>query len=206
MGWASRRRQEQRRNTASHRSHPESRRPQEDLRLSERLVDLVAPYREDRLTSDRYEMLIGAAATAWNLSLLSEPERPDALRQAFRKARVKDVEAASDMIVTLMRRKEHCFPTIIELSSAGLDVCRRQALVVELCPLRAATLGPIAKGCHLRAFAQFAAGRGHSSARRFLVRYADCTCGCACICERGPNAAARTPRRELCVLQRPWLT
>ena len=55
-------------------------------------------------------MLIGAAATAWNLSLLSEAQRAEALRQAFRKAKVEDVEATAEMIVTLIRRKEQLFP------------------------------------------------------------------------------------------------
>jgi hypothetical protein len=108
MGWASRTRQE-RGSNGLHRVRRESRRPKEDLRLSERLVDLIAPYRDDGLTSQRYELLIGAAATAWNLSLLAEAERPAALRQAFRKANVRDVEAA-EVIVMLMRRKEQLFP------------------------------------------------------------------------------------------------
>jgi hypothetical protein len=98
------------------------------LRLSERLVDLIAPYREEGLTSQRYEMLIGAAATAWNLSLLPEAERPEALRRAFRKANVREVEAAAEVIVKLMRRKEQLFPddnrTIVswEVSESG-DQC-----------------------------------------------------------------------------------
>ena len=78
--------------------------------MSERLVDLIAPYREDGLPRDRYEALIGAAATAWNLSLLSEAERPEALRDAFKKAKVKDIEPAAKVIVTLMSRKEQMFP------------------------------------------------------------------------------------------------
>jgi hypothetical protein len=73
-------------------------------------VDLIAPYREDDLAPERYELLIGAAATAWNLSLLPEPERPAALRQAFHRAKVRDVEAAAEVIVALMRRKEELFP------------------------------------------------------------------------------------------------
>lgn len=110
MGWASRRRQIRDSNGRSHRQHRGSRRPKQDLRLSERLVDLISPYREDGLTSQRYEMLIGAAATAWNLSLLPAAEQPAALRQAFRNAKVKDVEAAAEVIVALMRRKEQLFP------------------------------------------------------------------------------------------------
>ena len=128
MGWASRRRQERRSNAGSHPLRQESRRPTDDLRLSERLVDLIAPYREEGLTSQRYETLIGAAATAWNLSLLPEAERPAALRGAFRKAEIRDVEAAAEVIVTLMRRKEQLFPhdnrTIVswEVSESG-DQC-----------------------------------------------------------------------------------
>jgi hypothetical protein len=110
MGWASRSRQGRVSSGRSHGQHRDSRRPKEDLRLSERLVDLIAPYREDGLTSQRYEMLIGAAATAWNLSLLPTAERPDALRQAFRNAKIRDVEPAAEVIVALMRRKEQLFP------------------------------------------------------------------------------------------------
>lgn len=110
MGWASRTRQERCTNAGSRRHRQESRRPKEDLRLSERLVDLIAPYREEGLSSGRYEQLIGAAATAWNLSLLSDGERPDALRDAFRNAKVRDIEAVAEVIVTLMRRKEELFP------------------------------------------------------------------------------------------------
>lgn len=110
MGWASRRKRERSSSESSQRQQRDSWRPKEDVRLSERLVDLIAPYRDDNLTSRRYEMLIGAAATAWNLSLLSDTERHDALRQAFRNAKVRDVEAAAEVIVTLLRRKEQLFP------------------------------------------------------------------------------------------------
>ena len=109
MGWASRRRQIHSNERRQH-QHRVCRRPKEDVRLSERLVDLIAPYREDGLTSQGYEMLIGAAATAWNLSLLPAPEQPAALRYAFRNANVRGVEAAAEVIVGLMRRKEQLFP------------------------------------------------------------------------------------------------
>ena len=65
MGWASRtRRQEQGANAGSHRAARASKRAKEDLRLSERLVDLIAPYRDAYLTRERYEELIGTGATA----------------------------------------------------------------------------------------------------------------------------------------------
>jgi len=110
MGWASRRRQENGSNAKDHYGRRQSRRPKDDLRLSERLVDLIAPYRESGFTPERYEMLIGAAATAWNLSLLSDAERPEALRQSFHHAKVRDVEGVAEVIITLMRRKEQLFP------------------------------------------------------------------------------------------------
>ena len=126
MGWASRtRRQEQGPNTGNYRAARASRRPKQDLRLSERLVDLIAPYRAGDLTRERYEALIGAAATAWNLSISPEPERLEALKQALRDAKTSDVQAHSDLILELMRRKEALFPdddrTIVhwEVSESG---------------------------------------------------------------------------------------
>ena len=110
MGWASHRKKEEGSNAQYQRVRREARRPKEDLRLSERLVDLIAPYRADGLTPQRHEMLIGAAATAWNLSLLPETERPEALREAVRSAKVREVEAIVEVIGTLMRRKEQLFP------------------------------------------------------------------------------------------------
>jgi hypothetical protein len=125
MGWASRRRQDQGGNAADHHIRPKSLRPKEDWRLSERLVDLVAPYREDDFTLERHDMLIGAAATAWNLCLLPEAERPEALRQFFRGAKVRDVEGMGELIVALMRRKEQLFPddhrTIVSWEVSELD-------------------------------------------------------------------------------------
>jgi hypothetical protein len=110
MGWASRRRQEQGSNARDHHVRRNSRRPKEHSRLSERLVDLIAPYREDGFTPERYELLISAAAMGWNLSLLSETERPEALRKCFRRAKVRDVEGVAQVIISLMRRKEQLFP------------------------------------------------------------------------------------------------
>ena len=110
MGWASRRRMEQGSSARYERMRGAARRPKEDLRLSERLVDLIAPYREDSPTPQRYEMFICAAATAWNLSLLPEAERPVALREALRNAKVREDEAIVEVIGTLLRRKERLFP------------------------------------------------------------------------------------------------
>ncbi len=111
MGWASRLRSGQ----GVRGGHPDTvpaRRPRkEDLRVSERLVDLIAPYREEGLNREDYETLIAAAAIAWNLSLLPKGERPEALRKAFRHAKVKNAQHQAEMIVELLRRKEQLFPT-----------------------------------------------------------------------------------------------
>jgi len=110
MGWASRNtaNRDQRPHRNEHRT--ERRTPKEDLRLSERLVDLIAPFREDGLTGDDYKELIAAAASAWNLSLLPEPERQAALDQVFRNARVKNRQEPAELIVALMQRKSQLFP------------------------------------------------------------------------------------------------
>jgi len=125
MGWASRRKQEHGGGAKGHHVRRGLGGQKEDSRLSERLVDLIATYREDGVAPERYEMLIGAAATAWNLSLLPEAERPEALRQSFRCAEVRDVESAAEVIVALMRRKEHLFPgdqrTIVSWEVSELD-------------------------------------------------------------------------------------
>ncbi len=111
MGWASRRpRDLGARDARPHWRRPK-RPPKEDRRLSERLVDLIAPYREDGLQRERYEALIAAAATAWNLSLLQEPERSAAMSDALRKIRGNSAALdLAELVVTLMRRKEHLFP------------------------------------------------------------------------------------------------
>jgi len=110
MGWASRTRLKQGSQAKADHVRRQSRRPKEDWRLSERLVDLIAPYRENGLPPERYEMLIGAAATAWNLSLLPEARRPEVLRESLRGTKASDAEGAAELIVTLMRRKEQLFP------------------------------------------------------------------------------------------------
>jgi hypothetical protein len=111
MGWASHWRQNQVPAVNAHAPRPPRIQPKEDPRLSERLVDLIAPYCEDALTLRRYEMLIGAAASAWNLSLLPERERPEALREAVRTLSIDDANSVADLVEALMRRREELFPT-----------------------------------------------------------------------------------------------
>ncbi len=108
MGWASR--SNVNRVQSAGRQNTEPRAPKEDLRLSERLVDLIAPYREDDLTADDYKTLIAAAASAWNLSLLPGQERGEALAQALRHAGARNRQEPAELIAALMQRKQQLFP------------------------------------------------------------------------------------------------
>ena len=110
MGWASRSSANRGERPRGNDHGRERRALKKDIRLSERLVDLIAPYREDGLTGDDYKALIAAAASAWNLSLLPEQERQEALGQAFRKARIKNRQEPAELIVALMQRKKQLFP------------------------------------------------------------------------------------------------
>lgn len=56
MGWASRRKQERGSTARDRHVRRKSWRPKEDVRLSERLVNLTAPYREDGVTPERHEL------------------------------------------------------------------------------------------------------------------------------------------------------
>ena len=137
MGWASRQKRQHGRDSEARHPRLVSRRPKEDLRVSERLADLIAPYREDACTLDRYERLLGVAVAAWNLSLLPEAERPEALRQSFRREKVRHWEGVAEVIGTLMRRKEQLFPddprTILswEVSDSGGEFHLSVASLVE---------------------------------------------------------------------------
>ncbi len=106
MGWASRSNVNRAQRSARHGT--DRRAPKEDLRLSERLVDLIAPYPEDELTADDYKTLI--AASAWNLSLLSEQERGEAFAQALPHAGARNRQEPGKLIAALMQRKQQLFP------------------------------------------------------------------------------------------------
>jgi len=110
MGWASRSRRNRKAAGGSKAARPARTQPKQDLRLSERLVDLIAPYRDDRLTLKAYQALIGAGAAAWNLTLLRDREREQAFRKAVAGAAAKDRDAVGDILMALVRRKEHLFP------------------------------------------------------------------------------------------------
>ncbi len=109
MGWASRYRRSLGQRPAPERG-TRRRVPKDDLRISERLVDIIAPYREDGLGLHEYRALIGAAATAWNMTLLPENERGPALQGALRDIRVVNAEEPVRLITALIQRKEQLFP------------------------------------------------------------------------------------------------
>lgn len=79
-----------------------------EAKLSERLIELIAPLREPGMEHDEYDGLLKFAAVAWNLSLLPEDKRREAMDRALvdfpqLRAFQADLEASID-------RKAALFP------------------------------------------------------------------------------------------------
>jgi hypothetical protein len=84
--------------------------PRDALKLSAALVELIAPYREDGLTRESYEALVGAAATAWNVSLLPDGQHDEAIAEGIAKAEAEDPELLAQILSAMLRRKRERFP------------------------------------------------------------------------------------------------
>jgi hypothetical protein len=110
MGWASRLTQKREAQGGSVSARSARIRPKRDLRLSERLVDLIAPYRDGHPTLKACETLIALAAAAWNLTLLPEQERTRAFREAVADVPARDRDGVADVLAALIQRKEQMFP------------------------------------------------------------------------------------------------
>jgi len=110
MGWASRSKRNPEALNRPKTGRPGRLQPKQDPRLSERLVDLIAPYREDHLGLKGYQALIGTAVAAWNLALLPERERERAFREAVAGAPARDRDAVAEILAALVRRKGQLFP------------------------------------------------------------------------------------------------
>lgn len=75
-------------------------------KLSERLVELVAPFRQTETNRDEYEVLMKLASVAWNLALFSAVDRDSALSRAVGELSVESRVA----LLELVARKEAMFP------------------------------------------------------------------------------------------------
>jgi hypothetical protein len=79
-------------------------------KLSERLVMLIQPYRDDYETRDTYQKLITVASVGWNLDLLPGDRRAELLERTLEAIPVLDRVAARNFIIEFVRRKQELFP------------------------------------------------------------------------------------------------
>jgi len=84
--------------------------PGRPQKLSDALIQLIAPFRQDGLTLRSCEALIGAAASAWNLTLLNESAREEALLEAIHQVPAADAAMLAQLLAELTRRKQELFP------------------------------------------------------------------------------------------------
>ena len=89
--------------------HPEDRPP--DLApLSERLVTLMAPYRDEATTLHAYQALSAMAVLNWHLSSRPDSEHEHHIARAIRRANLPDPAIFRSIVTDLIQRKKRLFP------------------------------------------------------------------------------------------------
>jgi len=78
--------------------------------LSEALVELIEPYRQEATNLHAYKVLIGLATLGWNLASVPEAEREKQLTEALHELDTADSVAVHEIVQTLSRRKNSLFP------------------------------------------------------------------------------------------------
>jgi hypothetical protein len=80
------------------------------LKLSECLVALVQPYRQDDLTRDGYQKLITVASVAWNVCSFPPDQRERLLERSLEAIPMVDRPMARALILEFIVRKNELFP------------------------------------------------------------------------------------------------
>ena len=94
-------------------------------KISDALVDLVLPYKDDAMTDEAYQTLLSLGILAWNLTLLAERERESMLADCIASCPQEERGMARNLIGELMARKQALFPNVkryivsFELSNIG---------------------------------------------------------------------------------------
>ena len=111
-------------------------------KMSQVLLDFVAPFIDDAATEEAVEGLLRIAAIAWNFALFPPDRRQEFLDEAWQSPPIEDGAFFRMMIEALIERKLTCFPDnrrmILDFDlttdTAGLHVEVRSTIPAEFPP------------------------------------------------------------------------